>query len=333
MQPIEHPNRPRPRSPGRNSGRRPLGRLSRLAGLGRAKAVPRGRFRRRPRGRHIRDGELGLAITDEQGRIPSMGRFCDFRAVPDPSTLLAMPNRPASPQAFGIRTTTRATMWPGDPRGVLTAQVGRLERLDTASRSRSRRSSCRAGTDPTPLLTDTGRMFAVGSGWPMATGRADPRRPDAAGIAVHQFAKSTGRASSRSLLHAPPLVAADRSCSPANSSVRCAGRGYDRLVHAKPYADLPGNGSRASRLARVEDPEGDLGWRRDDPDLLARRQAAIAGLLAHQPPVRPVLADPELVQAVAAGSWAPAHVCWRWAIGRRWSRPGRVAGRHWSFAG
>ena len=71
------------------------------AGLGRAKAVPTGRFDEVAReGVTFAMANWDLAITDEQVPHPVFGADSgDFRAVPDPDTLVAVPHRPGVARA------------------------------------------------------------------------------------------------------------------------------------------------------------------------------------------------------------------------------------------
>ncbi len=313
------------------------------AGLGRAKAVPQGRFEDVAReGVTFAMANWDLAITDEQVPHPVYGADSgDFRAVPDPTTLVAMPHRPGIAQAFAILTDDAGQTWPGDPRGVLAAQVGRLERLGAAVQVAFEAEFVLVpGTDPTPLLADTGRMFAVeglDARWPL--GSRILADFDAAGIAVHQFAKEYGPGQFEvSLLPAAPLVAADRFLL-ARQLIRAAARevGMTASFMPKPYADLPGNGLHVHLgLTRFDDPEIDLVADADDPDRLASTAGApIAGLLAHAAGQSALSAPtPNSYKRLLPGSWAPAHVCW--AVGNRSALvrvPGRGAGRHLEVRG
>ncbi len=313
------------------------------AGLGRAKAVPRGRFEDVAReGVTFAMANWDLAITDEQVPHPVFGADSgDFRAVPVPATLVAMPHRAGVAQAFARLTDDAGTSWPGDPRARLTAQVGRLERLGIALRVAFEAEFVLVpGTDPASLLADTGRMFAVeglDGQWPL--GARILADLDAAGIAVHQFAKEYGPGQFEvSLLPAAPLVAADRFLL-ARQLIRAAARavGVTASFMPKPYADLPGNGLHVHLgLARVEDPEVDLVADADDPDRLALTAGPpIAGLLAHAAGQSALSAPtPNSYKRLLPGSWAPAHVCW--AVGNRSALvrvPGRGAGRHLEVRG
>ncbi len=313
------------------------------AGLGRAKAVPKGRFEEVARdGVTFAMANWDLAITDEQVPHPEFGADSgDFRAVPDPATLVAMPHRPGVAQAFARLTDDAGVSWPGDPRALLSAQVVRLERLDIALQVAFEAEFVLVpGTDPAGLLADTGRMFAVeglDAQWPL--GARILADLDAAGIAVHQFAKEYGPGQFEvSLLPTEPLAAADRFLL-ARQLIRAAARetGATASFMPKPYTDLPGNGLHVHLgLSRVGDPDVDLVADPDDPERLASTAGPpIAGLLAHAAGQSALASPtPNSYKRLLPGSWAPAHVCW--AMGNRSALvrvPGRGAGRHLEIRG
>jgi glutamine synthetase len=313
------------------------------AGLGRAKAVPKGRFEEvASEGVTFAMANWDLAITDEQVTHPEFGADSgDFRAVPDPATLVAMPHRAGVAQAFTRLTDDAGVAWPGDPRGVLAAQVVRLERLGIAVQVAFEAEFVLvAGRDPAALRADTGRMFAVDgldAQWPL--GARILADLDAAGIAVHQFAKEYGPGQFEvSLLPAEPLAAADRFLL-ARQLIRAAAReaGATASFMPKPYADVAGNGLHVHLgLTRADDPEIDLVADADDPARVATTAGPpIAGLLAHAAGQSALSSPtPNSYKRLLPGSWAPAHVCW--AMGNRSALvrvPGRGAGRHLEVRG
>ena len=308
------------------------------AGLGRAKAVPRGRFDAVAReGVTFAMANWDLAITDEQVPHPVFGADSgDFRAVPDPDTLVAVPHRPGVAQAFPWLTDDAGRPWDGDPRAVLATQVERLRRLGIAVRVAFEAEFVIVpGSDPGALRDDTSRMFTVeglDARWPLAARILDDL--DATGIAVHQFAKEYGPGQFEvSLLPAEPLVAVDRFLL-ARQLIRAAARdmGATASFMPKPFDDLPGNGLHVHLgLSRADDPAVDLIADADDPAGLAPTAGPpIAGLLAHAAGQTALASPtPNSSKRLLPGSWAPAHVCW--AIGNRSALvrvPGRGAGRH-----
>jgi glutamine synthetase len=313
------------------------------AGLGRAKAVPVGRFEEvAVEGVTFAMANWDLAITDEQVPHPVFGADSgDFRAVPDAATLVRIPHRPRVAQAFAWLTDDSGQAWPGDPRAVLTRQVDELARLGIALRvAFEAEFVVVAGSDPSALRDDTGRMFAVeglDARWPLGARVLDDL--EAAGVAVHQFAKEYGPGQFEvSLLPAEPLVAADRSLL-ARQLIRAAAReqGLTASFMPKPYADLPGNGLHVHLgVTRVDDPTVDLIAEPDDPRRLAGTAGpAIAGLLAHAGG-QSALSSPTAnsYKRLQPGSWAPAHIAW--AVGNRSALvrvPGRGAGRHLEVRG
>jgi glutamine synthetase len=313
------------------------------AGLGRAKAVPRGRFEDVARnGVTFAMANWDLAITDEQVPHPVSGADSgDFRAVPDPATLVRLPHRPRVAQAFPWLTDDAGTPWSGDPRAVLAAQVERLSALGVAARVAFEAEFVLVpGSDPGRLLEDTGRMFAVeglDAQWPLGARVLDDL--EGAGIAVHQFAKEYGPGQFEvSLLPVDPLAAADGFLL-ASQLIRAAARdaGLTASFMPKPYAELPGNGLHIHiGLTRRGDPSIDLIADPDDRDGLATTAGpAIAGLLAHALGQSALSSPtPNSYKRLLPGSWAPAHISW--AVGNRSALvrvPGRGEGRHLEVRG
>jgi glutamine synthetase len=313
------------------------------AGLGRAKAVPAGRFEEvAAEGVTFALANWDLAITDEQVPHPVFAADSgDFRAVPDPATLVRIPHRPRVAQAFAWLADDTGQAWPGDPRAALARQVDELGRLGIALRvAFEAEFVVVAGSDPSALHEDTGRMFAVeglDARWPLGARVLDDL--EAAGVAVHQFAKEYGPGQFEvSLLPAEPMAAADRFLL-ARQLIRAAAREFDLTASfmPKPYADLPGNGLHVHLgLTRTDDPSVDLVADRDDPRRLAATAGpAIAGLLEHASG-QSALSSPTAnsYKRLLPGSWAPAHVAW--ALGNRAVLvrvPGRGAGRHLEIRG
>jgi glutamine synthetase len=313
------------------------------SGLGRAKAVPRVRFEEvAAEGVTFAMANWDLAITDEQVPHPVFGADSgDFRAVPDPATLVAVPHRPGVAQAFALLTDDTGRPWEGDPRAALVRQVERLRGLGVELRVAFEAEFVVVnGDDPAALLEDTGPMFAVeglDARWPL--GERLLRDFDAVGVAVHQFAKEYGPGQFEvSLLPVDPLAAADRFLL-ARQLIRAAAR--DAALTAsfmpKPYTDLAGNGLHVHvGLMRADDPSVDLIADPTDPTALAASAGVpIAGLLTHARGQSALGSPtPNSYKRLLPGSWAPAHVCW--AMGNRSALvrvPGRGSGRHLEIRG
>jgi glutamine synthetase len=313
------------------------------AGLGRAKAVPRARFEEVvAHGVTFAMANWDLAITDEQVPHPSFGADSgDFRAVPDPATLVHLPHRPGVAQAFARLTDDIGAPWEGDPRAALIAQVRRLGALDVAVKTAFEAEFVVVdGDDPAALLSDNGRMFAVEGldrRWPLGARILDDL--EVTGVHVHQIAKEYGPGQFEvSLLPADPVTAADRFLL-ARQLIRAAARaeGATASFMPKPFAEVAGNGLHVHLgLTRAGDPGVDLVADRDDASALADTAGpAIAGLLEHAAG-QSALAAPTAnsYKRLLPGSWAPAHVSW--AIGNRAALiriPGRGAGRHLEVRG
>jgi glutamine synthetase len=313
------------------------------AGLGRAKAVPRGRFEEvAAQGVTFALANWDLAITDEQVPHPVFGADSgDFRAVPDPATLVRIPHRPRVAQAFARLNDDTGSPWAGDPRAALSGQVERLAGLGIALRvAFEAEFVVVTGSDPAGLHDDTARMFSVeglDARWPLGARTFDDL--EAVGVAVHQFAKEYGLGQFEvSLLPAEPLVAADQFLL-ARQLIRAAARevGATASFMPKPSADLPGNGLHVHLgLTRADDPTIDLVADVDDPTRLAASAAApIGGLLAHARGQSALSSPtPNSYKRLLPGSWAPAHRSW--AIGNRSALirvPGRGSGRHLEVRG
>ena len=313
------------------------------AGLGRAKAVPRARFEEvAAEGVTFAMANWDLAITDEQVPHPVFGADSgDFRAIPDPATLVRIPHRSRVAQAFTRLTDDAGRPWVGDPRAALVTQIERLAGLGIAAGTAFEAEFVVVpGSDPAALHEDTGRMFAVeglDARWPLGARILDDL--EAAGVEVHQFAKEYGPGQFEvSLLPTDPLAAADRFLL-ARQLIRAAARevGLSASFMPKPYADLPGNGLHVHLgLTRSGDPSDDLVADPDDPDRISDTAGApIAGLLAHARGQSALSSPtPNSYKRLLPGSWAPAHVSW--AMGNRSALiriPGRGAGRHLEVRG
>ncbi|HEY7700908.1 MAG TPA: hypothetical protein VIB02_01250, partial [Candidatus Limnocylindrales bacterium] len=289
------------------------------AGLGRAKAVPRARFEEvAAEGVTFAMANWDLAITDEQIPHPTFGADSgDFRAVPDPATLVDLPHRPGVAQAFARLTDDTGTPWEGDPRAALSAQIHRVDALGISIKAAFEAEFVVVdGVDPAALLTDPGRMFAVEGidvRWPM--GARILGDLEAAGVHVHQFAKEYGPGQFEvSLLPTDPLTAADRFLL-ARQLIRAAARaeGATASFMPKPYAAISGNGLHVHLgLTRRGDPAADLIAHPDDPSQLADTAGPpIAGLLAHALGQSALASPtPNSYKRLRPGSWAPAHVSW-----------------------
>jgi len=313
------------------------------AGLGRAKAVPRARFEEvAAQGVTFAMANWDLAITDEQVPHPVFGADSgDFRAVPDARTVVRIPHRPRVAQAFPWLTDDTGSPWPGDPRAALEAQVDRLARLGIdVGAAFEAEFVLVPGTDPAALHEDTGRMFAVeglDARWPLGARVLDDL--EAAGVAVHQFAKEYGPGQFEvSLLPTDPVASADGFLL-ARQLIRAAARelGLTASFMPKPYAELPGNGLHVHLgLTSAGDRSEDLVADAVDRDRLATTAGpAIAGLLAHARGQSALSSPtPNSYKRLLPGSWAPAHVSW--AIGNRSALvrvPGRGEGRHLEVRG
>lgn len=293
------------------------------AGLGRAKAVGRERFEDvARRGVTFAMANWDLAITDHQVPYPIFGADSgDFRAVPDPDRIVALPHRPGVAQAFTRLADDLGRPWPGDPRALLARQVERLAELGLAATVAFEAEFVLAlPGDPGSLLRDRSRMFAVDeldARWAFGRGLLDALA--GAGVAVHQYAKEYGPGQFEvSLLPAAPLPAADRFLL-LRQLAKAVARdlGWVASFMPKPFAELPGNGLHV-HLGLVDAASGDDAAA-DPANLRAlspRGRAAIAGLLAHARAQAALAAPtPTSYKRLLPGSWAPAHVCW--AFGNR----------------
>ena len=313
------------------------------SGLGRAKAVPRARFEEvAAEGVTFAMANWDLAITDEQVPHPVFGADSgDFRAVPDPGTLVVLPHRARVAQAFARLTDDLGRPWAGDPRAAMAAQVDRLERLGIALRvAFEAEFVVVTGTDPMGLLTDTSRMFAVeGLDARWLFGARILNDLEAVGVRVHQIAKEYGPGQFEvSLLPAEPLVAVDRFLL-ARQLIRAAARtsGLTASFMPKPFSQMPGNGLHVHLgLVRADDPSVDvIADPADETRLAASAGPPIAGLLAHAAGQAALASPtPNSYKRLIPGSWAPAHVSW--AFGNRAALvrvPGHGTGRHLEVRG
>ncbi len=278
-----------------------------------------------------------FAITDEQRAHPGFGADSgDFRVIPDPATLTALPHRPGVAQAYGWLVDDGGP-WAGDPRARLRDQVAHLTRLGFTARMAFEAEFALLQRGATGDLepADHGRMFTIDeveARWAWSTRLLDGLA--GAGVPVHQLAREYGAGQYEvSLLPAGPVEAADRFLL-LRQLVRALARddGLVATFMPKPRTDLPGNGLHV-HLSLVG-PDGSEAI--PDPvtdGLSAVGEAAIAGLLAHADGLAGLVAPtPNSYRRLQPGSWAPAHRCW--GVGNRAALvrvPGRGAGRHLEF--
>lgn len=311
-----------------------------LAGMGRAKAVPAGRF-----GDVAESGvtfalaNWDLAITDHQVPDPIFGADSgDFRAVPDPATIVPIPHRGGVAQAFAWLVDDIGVPWPGDPRRLLAAQVDRLAAHGLVATIAFEAEFAIVASGPDDLLADRSRMFtvdALDARWDL--GRRILEELATAGVAVHQLAKEYGPGQFElSLLPAGPLPAADRFLL-ARQLVKALARehGLTASFMPKPYAELPGNGLHVhlGLVPAVEPTANAVADPADDRALSMTGREAIAGLLRHAAAQTALGAPtPNSYKRLLPGSWAPAHAAW--GTGNRAALvriPGRGGGRRLEY--
>lgn len=311
------------------------------AGLGRAKAVPRRRYRDAAEwGVTFALANWDFAITDHQLPDPIFGADSgDFRAVPDASSIAPVPYRPGVAEAFARLTDDLGQPWPGDPRALLARQVERLRERGYAARVAFEAEFVVAGPDgPASLFADHFRMFtldALDARWPLGSRILDAL--DRAEVPVHQLAKEYGPGQFElSLLPDDAVASADRFLL-ARQVVKALAREEGLLASfmPKPFAQLAGNGLHVHLGLLEADSDGRevMGDPRDERALSQPGRCAVAGLLAHAA-AQSALGSPtpNSYKRLLPGSWAPAHVSW--AVGNRAALvrvPGRGAGRHLEY--
>jgi glutamine synthetase len=308
-----------------------------LSGIGRAKAVPAGRFADvAANGVTFAMANWDIAITDHQVPDPIFGADSgDFRALPDPATIVPIPHRSGVAQAFPWLLDDVGRAWPGDPRSLLARQVDRLADHGLVATVAFEAEFVLVAERPEDLLDDNSRMFtvdALDARWDL--GRRLFEELATTGIAVHQLGKEYGPGQFElSLMPAGPLPAADRFLL-ARQLIKALAReqGLAASFMPKPFADLPGNGLHVHiGLVPAAAPTSDaLAVPADDTSLTATGRAAVAGLLEHAAAQTALGAPtPNSYKRLLPGSWAPAHVSW--ATGNRAALvriPGRGAARH-----
>jgi glutamine synthetase len=311
-----------------------------LSGLGRAKAVPAGRFADvAEHGVTFAMANWDLAINDHQVPTPIFGADSgDFRAIPDPATIVPIPHRGGVAQAFPWLTDDLGAAWPGDPRRLLSRQVDRLAAHGLVASVAFEAEFTVVEHGAEDLLADRSRMFSVDAldgRWDL--GRRLFEELATAGIGIHQLAKEYGPGQFElSLLPAGPLPAADRFLL-ARQLIKALARdqGLTASFMPKPFAELPGNGLHVHLgLVPASEPTSDaIGDPADERAISATGLAAIAGLLAHAAAQTAIgAATPNSYKRLLPGSWAPAHISW--ALGNRAVLvriPGRGAARHLEY--
>ena len=207
--------------------------------LAQAKSVPKTRFGEVARtGVSFARANWDFAITDEQLPHPGFGADSgDFRVVPDPVTLVALPHRPGVAQAYGWIVDDGGP-WAGDPRARLREQTGRLARMGFAVRMAYEAEFILLDRVPGGALVpaDHGRMFTIDeveARWEWSAGVLHAL--DAAGVAVHQLARGVRPGAVRGEPAAGGTGGRDR-CVPAHAPARPSarpGRWSRRQLHAE----------------------------------------------------------------------------------------------------
>ncbi len=306
--------------------------------LAQAKSVPGTRFGEVARtGVSFARANWDFAITDEQLPHPGFGADSgDFRVVPDPRTLIALPHRPGVAQAYGWIVDDDGP-WTGDPRARLQDQAQRLARMGFEVRMAYEAEFILLDREPGGALVpaDHGRMFTIDeveARWEWSTGVLNAL--DAAGVAVHQLAREYGPGQYEvSLLPAAPLAATDAFLL-MRQLVRALARDDGRVASfmPKPATGLPGNGLHV-HLSLVGDDGIEAIPNAATDGLSSTGQHAIAGLLEHADGLAALAAPtPNSFRRLQPGSWAPAHRCWGFGNRAALVRvPGRGTGRHLEF--
>lgn len=306
------------------------------AGLARAKAVTVDRFDETlESGVTFAMANWDLAITDHQVPHPIFGADSgDFRAVPDPATIVPIPWRPGVAQAYSHLADDLGRPWEGDPRGRLRRQVEALAARGLNALLAFEAEFMLTVVDgPDWRLADRGRMFTVDeieARWEWCSRVLDALA--GMGIAVHQFAKEYGPAQYElSLLPTDPLAAVDRFLL-ARQAIKALARdaGLVATFMPKPFAELPGNGLHVHMSFADADDRDVVVDPADERALSPTGGAILAGLLAHAAGQAALGSPtPNSYKRLLPGSWAPAHVAW--ALGNRAALvriPGRGASRH-----
>ena len=242
----------------------------------------------------------------------------DFRAVPDPATLVRVPYREGVAQAYCYLFDRRGE-WPGDPRRRLLEQAEALRHQGLRVRVGLEAELILVEEFAEPQGTAGTRMFSlsdIDARWEYWADVLDTL--NTMGVAVHQLGVEYGAAQYEiSLMPADPVVACDWMLT-ARQVVKAlaAERGWIASFMPKPWANRPGNGIHVH--LSLSDAAG-----RDvltDPDDVAYMtplaRDMLAGLL-HHAPAQVALGSPTAnsFRRLRPGTWAPAHVTW--GVGNR----------------
>lgn len=309
-------------------------------GVGRAKAVTRGRFEDAiEHGVTWAKANWNIAIDDQLIPHPALAADSgDFLARPDPATVVPVPYRDGVAEVLSELIDDLGEPWDGDPRGRLKAQVEQLESLGLEAHVAFEmeflllQPSGEGGWIP----ADHGRMFTVDeieARWGWSAQLLDSLAT--MGVEVHQFAREYGVGQYElSLFPTDPVTAVDRFVL-ARQAVRALARddGLVATFMPKPFADLPGNGLHVHLSLWRPDGNDAISDPADPARLSAIGLSAVAGLLAHAAGQAALGAPtPNSYKRLLPGSWAPAHVCW--ALGNRAALvriPGRGAARRLEY--
>jgi glutamine synthetase len=263
-----------------------------------------------------------LAITDHQVPEPEYAADSgDFRLVPDPSSVRALPHRPGVALAYGWLRSPDGEAWDGDPRHRLRAaeEAIAIWGLSAQIGIEAEFYLIRRTEDGSFEPDDRGRMFSqaeLDARWRFLERIVDGLA--AMGIAVHQIAKEYGQGQYElSLLPSGALAAVDAYLA-ARDLIKALARddGLIATFMPKPSADHPGSGLHVH--VSLVDPSGAGALAdRDEPGRISHAgQAAMAGLLDHAAAQAGLGSPtPNSYKRLLPGSWAPAHAVW--AIGNR----------------
>ncbi len=292
-----------------------------FAGLPRAKIVPRGRVAEAmATGASFNKANWDVDIMGStvEGQAYGAGAG-DFRAVPDPGTLVRVPYREGVAQAYCFLFDENGE-WPGDPRRRLLAQTEQLRRQGLHVRVGMEAELSLVDERSQPIGGSAGtRMFSladVDARWGFWANVLDAL--EAMGVAVHQLGTEYGIGQYEvSLMPADPVAACDRmTLTRQVIKALATDRGWTATFMPKPWLDRPGNGLHV-HLSFADAADRDLlSDPHDAAGMTPLARHLLSGLLNHsRAQVALGSPTPNSFRRLRPGTWAPAYVTW--GVGNR----------------
>lgn len=258
---------------------------------------------------------LNFTIDDQQVPNPRFGADSgDFFALPDPTTLTAIPYRPGVGRVLSYLMTEAGELWEGCPRGRLLAAVKRLDELGLSARVafEPEFTLYREDDDGQPHPVDNDAMYSVDriDGQFNLLSRIEQALNEQS-VRVIQIGSEYGAGQLElNLHHETPLKAADDVLI-LKETVKALARdaGLQAIFMPKPSIDAAGNGLHVHISLWVHD--GDISSGSEEFGISRHLRHAIGGIMRHGPALCAVAAPTvNSYKRLQPASWAPAHLAY-----------------------